>query len=127
MPVQFKMVPKQNNLASPPEVKYYPCAVSKGEIDLDELATIISSRCTISKADCYGVMMAMSDVIGESLSKGSIVKIEPLGSFSITLTGSGAENQEPLGKSNIKAAKVLYKPSKNIKKTIKEIEFKRIR
>ena len=34
MPVKFKMLPKKNTLVSPPEVKYYPCAIHKGEEDL---------------------------------------------------------------------------------------------
>ncbi len=127
MPVQFKMVPKQNNLAAPPEIKYYPCAVSKGEIDLNELAKIIASRSTISKADCYGVIMALSDVIGQSLSNGHIVKIESLGTFSLTLSGTPADSPEPLGKANIKKAKVNYKPSKVLKEYANNVEFKRIR
>ena len=55
MAVSFKMVPKTNNLASPPETKYYPCAVHHGEDDLDTLADILVSQSTIIHADCYGV------------------------------------------------------------------------
>ena len=60
MPFQFKMIPKQNNLVPPHEVKFYPCAVRKGNVDLDDLAKIIFSRCTICKADCHGVIIALS-------------------------------------------------------------------
>lgn len=127
MSVQFKMVAKQNNLVTPPEIKYYPCAVSKGEVNLANLASLIASRSTISKADCYGVIMALSDAIGESLAKGSIVKIESLGTFSLTLQGTGAETPEPLGKKNIKGAKILYTPSIDLKKRIKRIDYKRMR
>lgn len=126
MAVAFKMVAKQNNIATPPEVKYYPCAVSQGEIDLDDLAKTIASRSTISKADCYGVMIAMSEVISEVLSNGKLVKIESLGTFSIALTGKGTTNAETIGKSNITGAKINYKPSKTLKKNLKQLKFKRI-
>ncbi len=127
MSVRFKMIPKQNNLVSPPEVKYYPCAVSKGEMQLDDLARIIAGRSTISRADCYGVIMALSDVIGEALSEGNIVKIESLGTFSLTLLGTAADAAASLGKTNIKGAKISYKPSKDLKSKVKEITYKRMR
>ena len=127
MSVRFKMIPKQNNLVSPPEVKYYPCAVSKGEMQLDDLARIIAGRSTISRADCYGVIMALSDVIGEALSDGNIVKIDSLGTFQLVLQGTAADAEGALGKSNIKGAKISYKPSKELKSIVKRITYQRIR
>ena len=127
MSVDFKMIPKKNNLASPPEVKYYPCAVSKGEMKLDDLAKIIAGSSTMSKADCYGVIMALSEVIGQSLADGKIVRIDSLGYFQLYLHGTAADSEEPLGKSNIKGAKISFKPSKGLKSKIKQITYKRIR
>ena len=127
MSVRFKMIPKQNNLISPPEVKYYPCAVSKGEMQLDDLARIIAGRSTISRADCYGVIMALSDVIGQVISDGNIVKIDSLGTFQLVLQGTAADTEDALGKSNIKGAKISYKPSKELKTKIKDITYKRMR
>lgn len=127
MAVQFKMVPKQNNLVAPPIVKYYPCAVSKDEVHLEDLAQIISSRSTMSRADCYGVIMALSEVIGDALANGSIVKVDSLGTFQLILQGTPAETEEVLGKSNIKSAKITYKPSKELKNKMKRITYKRMR
>ena len=127
MSVRFKMIPKQNNLVSPPQVKYYPCAVSKGEMNLENLAKIISERSSMSRADCYGVIMALSEVVGESLSEGYLVKIDSLGTFQLVLQGVASDNQEALGKSNITNAKISYKPSKEIKDKLNQINYKRIR
>ena len=124
MPVQFKMVAKQNNLASPPEVKYFPCAVSNNEVDLDNLADIISYQSTLTKADCYAVIIALTEAIGESLSNGSIVRLDSLGTFRLTLQGKGNITPDDLGKSNIIGAKVKYKPSKNINNKLKGITYK---
>ncbi|MGL2964921.1 HU family DNA-binding protein [Flavobacterium sp. RSB2_4_14] len=127
MSVQFKMIPKQNSLVSPPEIKYYPCAVNKGEATLNDLAKIIASRSTISKADCYGVIIGLSEVISEALADGKIVRIDNLGSFQLRLHGIAAETEEVLGKSNIKEAKISYKPSKELKQKLRHINYKRIR
>ena len=127
MPVQFKMIPKQNNLVTPPQVNYYPCAVSKGEENLDSLAKTIASRSTMSRADCYGVIVALSEVIGEALTDGKIVKIDNLGSFQLTLTGTAAATPEPIGIENIKEAKIKFRPSSELKVKTKHIKSKRIR
>ncbi len=127
MAVQFKMVAKQNNLASPPELKYYPCAVHQGETDLDALAEVVASRSTVSKADCYGVIIALTEAIGETLKDGRIVKINSLGTFQLVLQGTGADTLEDLGKANIKGSKIVYKPSLGIKNKLKDISFKRLR
>lgn len=121
------MVAKKNNLAHPPETKYYPCAVSKNSITMNDLANIVSSRSTMSKADCYGVMIAMSEAIGDALLEGNIVKIEALGTFMLTVQGSASNTIDDLGKANIKSSRIVYKPSIEIKRKLKNIIFKRIR
>lgn len=127
MSVAFKLVPKQNNLVSPPDIKYYPCAVSKGEADLDSLADIVSSRSSMSRADCYGVIIGLTEAIGEALADGKIVRIDALGTFQITIQGTAAQTQDELGKATIKGTKIVYRPSKKMKKRLEGINFKRIR
>lgn len=126
MAVSFKMVPKKNNLSTPPETKYYPCAVHNGEVNLDRLASMVASQSTVSRADCYGVIIALTQAIGDALSEGRIVKIEELGTFQITLQGLPADTPDDLGKLNIKGAKVIYKPSRNMKQAVKQLTYKRI-
>lgn len=127
MSISFKMVPKKNNLTVPPVTKYYPCAVHNGEDDLESLAQIVVSQSTMSKADCYGVIIALTKVIGESLASGRIVRIDNLGTFQITLQGFPADSPEDLGKSTIKGAKIIYKPARAMKQTLKQLTYKRIR
>jgi len=95
--------------------------------DLESLSEIVASQSTISKADCYGVIMALTKVIGESLSDGRIGRIDSLGSFQITLQGLSAETPDELGKANIKGAKIVYKPSRNMKRNLNQLVYKRIR
>lgn len=127
MAVNFKMVPKKNILVSPPQVKYYPCAIHKGEEDLDSLAELVSSQSSMSKADCYGVIIGLTDVISKALASGKIVRIDSLGSFQITVQGTPADTFEELGKANIKSAKIKFNPSKRMKTKLKGLIFKRVR
>lgn len=121
------MVPKKNTLALPPETKYYPCAIHQDEDDLDSLSDIVASQSSFSKADCYGVIIGLTKAIGDSLSEGRIVRIDNLGTFQITLKGLPADSPDDLGKANIKEANIVYKPSRKMKQTLKQLTYKRIR
>jgi predicted histone-like DNA-binding protein len=127
MAVTFKMVPKKNIMVNPPVVKYYPCAVSQGKVDLEHLAQVVASRTTMSEADCYGVLVSLTKAIGDSLVDGKIVDLDFLGSFTLTLQGTPADTQEELGKSSIKKVNIAYKPSKTLKAKVKETTFTRLR
>ena len=127
MAIHFKMVPKKNDLVSPPQTKQYPCAIHKGEEDLDSLAEIVASRSSMSKADCYGVIIGLTEVIAEALAAGRIVRIDSLGSFQITVQGTPADTLEELGKANIKSVKIKYNPSKRMKIKLEGLTFKRVR
>lgn len=127
MSVRFKMVLKQNNIASPPETKYYPCAVSSGGVDLEFLADAVADRSTLTVADCYAVLVAMSEVVGEELARGKTVKLDRLGTFSLTLKGTGTDDPERLNKNTILGAKILFKPAEHLKKILVNLKYKRIR
>ena len=127
MAIHFKMVPKKNMQTSPPEVKYYPCAVSQGKVDLDDLARRVAMQSTMSVADCYGVIVGLAKVIAEELTDGNIVDIAHLGTLKLTLQGTAADTQAELGKSSITKVKVIYKPSAKLMDRLREITFKRVR
>lgn len=127
MAVTFKMVPKKNIMVDPPVIKYYPCAVSQGKVDLEALAQVVASRTTMSEADCYGVLVALTKAIGDSLVNGKIIDLDFLGSFTLTLQGTPADTLDELGKSTIKKVNIAYKPSKTLKKKINESTFTRLR
>ncbi len=120
------MAPKKNNFASPSETKYYPCAVPNGEVNLNLLAYFETSRSTVSRVDCYGVIIGLTQARCESLAAGRIVKMDDLRTFQITLQGLPADSLNDLGKANIKEAKIIYKPSIGLKSTLMQLPYKRI-
>lgn len=61
---------------------YYPRAISLGTIGTDELAGMISKRCTITKADVLGCLAALSEVMNEQITDSKSVKLNGIGIFS---------------------------------------------
>jgi len=124
MSINVKIVPLKNSLSTPPEVKYYPCAVSSGTVALEELAQEISHRCTLTEADCYASIIALSEVIADALSNGKIIKMDKLGSLQLTLKSKGSSTPEACSKTNIIGNKIVFKPSKYLKKRMETNVYK---
>ncbi len=126
MAISFKMIPKKNTLVNPPVVKYYPCAISQGETNLDSLSEIMASRSTLSKPDIYATLIGLTEVMGEELSAGHIVRLGSMGSFQVSLQGLPADRPNIRGKSFIKKARIIYKPAKDLKRMLQNLSFTRI-
>ena len=127
MPIQYKMLPKTNRLVTPAQTNYYPVAVTTGDVDLEELARIVAMRSTLSEADCYGAVIALTEVMAEMLGQGRIVRLDRLGSFQVTIKGTAAASVEEAGKSSIKSGRIVYKPSLYMKKVLRVLKYKKIR
>lgn len=127
MPIQFKMVAKRNNLVQPPEVNYYPCAVNQGEETLETLAQKICAASSLTEADCFGVMYALSNAISEALTDGKIVRIDSLGTFQLTLKATGSPEPTVRGKSLIKENKIVFKPSKRLKAKVAKATYEQLK
>lgn len=123
MSVTFKMVAKQNSLATPPEINYYPCAVHQGAETLETLAQRISAGTSLTEADCFGVMYALTNAIGDALASGKIVRIDSLGTFQLTIQGQPAPAAEVKGKQYIKGNRVVFKPSKRLKNYLNRVDY----
>lgn len=121
------MVLKKQSMLTPPIEKYYPCAIHDGMDDLESLSERISLNSSICQADCYRIVMSLTKAIGESLAMGCVVNIMTLGSFKINIHGAGVDSPEDSVKDEIKGAKIIYRPSANMNKTLGQLTYKRIK
>ncbi len=127
MAVPYRMLPKKNNLVSPPEVKYYPIAVGRDVVDLEQLAKKVSLASSMSEADCYGVIIALTEQIGDELADGNIVKVDRLGTFQLTISSGGVSSIAEAIRPHIKGTRINYKPSKKLKEKTANLNFEKIR
>ena len=127
MAISYKMVLKKQSMVTPPIEKYYPCAIHEGMDDLKSLSDKIASKSNIHPADCYRIVMSLTKEIEESLAMGRMVNIFTLGSFKINVNGVGVDSAEDIVKDEIKGAKIIYRPSKNLNKKLGQLTYKRIK
>ena len=88
---------------------------------------MVSDQTSMTKADCYGVLIALEYNIINELRDGRIVQLGNIGSFQISVSSYTTDTKKEFRSSNIKSAKILYRPGKGFKKMLKSLSFKLIK
>lgn len=125
MSVLIKAVARKNPQDQAAPAKYYAHVQSGEKVNIDQLARFVSKISTISRADCYGVLVAMVEASVEELLKGNAIDLGFLGSFRIVVNSEGVDTEEEVNASLIKRAKLRYTPAKDFKDTLKILSFQR--
>ena len=124
--INFKAVGKKNPQDLALEPKFYAQASYKGYVDLDDLADFASMLSTVSRPDCYGVLLALLTGISRELNKGNIVKLGKLGNFRVSLSSEGSVLSEDVTTTSIKKAKILFLPGAELQDMLKLITYKKV-
>lgn len=127
MAVPIVAVANSNPLDSTSTLRYFPRAVQSGCIDLDQLTEQISSSTTLTEADCQAVVYSLVHHVSRALQDGNIVRLGHLGSFQISVKGTGSTTAEEVSTKNISSASIVYRPGTRFKKLLKNLEYKRRR
>ena len=123
MALPLKIIKKRDPRDVTKPVKYYVTTKSTGEIDFEELAKKTSEQCTVTKADCYAVLIALEENIKDALSFGKIVRFGNIGSIQISISSYGSETKEEVGIKAVKSKRILFRPDKRLKLFLKGLKF----
>jgi len=126
MTVKFKVVEKsQPGVAGGGEKKFYATVVSKGEVTLDDMTSLIEEISTVSGADIRAVLYAMVSVASRSLTNGQIIRLGDLGSLRVSISSEPADTSEKVTSSVIKGSKVIFSPGPKLKVTLDNLKFEK--
>lgn len=92
---------------------YYPQAITVGkQVTMAQVATLLSDRSTVTKADAYAVLSELGSVMSTFMAQGRSVHLEGLGSFRYTInaTKQGVEKEEDVSPAQIKSIRVRFVP-----------------
>ena len=123
MPIKLRPLTKKMPGSTTDSYQYALRVVSKGVTDLEQLAEEISQASSLTPADCYGVLYSFVHHVGKSLQRGEIVRLDPMGSFQIKITGSATAAPQELSVQNIKRTTVAFRPGKKWKKMLRELQW----
>jgi len=127
MSLNYKLVRRYSMPSDKTSVKkYYALAKSTGVTDLNHLCRMIQARSAVSSADVKSVLDNLNFVMDMELSAGRIVKMGELGSFRLSLSSEGAEEEGAFNKTLVRKARVLFAPGISLQNTTKTLAFTRV-
>lgn len=125
MSVMFTAVGKKHPTEPLAPMKYYPRAIQSKVIDLDALSEQIAVSTTLTETDCQAVIYSLVNAVSKELEQGSIVRLEHLGTFQISVKGTSSDSPEEVSTKNISSALIIYRPGIRFKKMLQNLKFSR--
>lgn len=99
-------------------VKYYPQVAPVTPLVLDDVVDKISGQCTVTEHDIKAVLSALQEQIIVALREGNSVRLGDLGSFRLTINGTGADTREAVTADDIKRLRVRYTMSARLRASL---------
>lgn len=128
--MNYRVIEKKDPRALEQPGKYYARLVSTSQVDIEDIATRITSTCTVTRHDCLAVLSALQEQVIYALQEGKRVTLGDLGTFHTTVSGSGSDTPEEYDISHIKRLRVIFQPNMNLRNALslqnKAISFNRI-
>ncbi len=128
--MNYKVVEIKNPLKREEPGKFYAQLVSPSKIGFDELATRITATCTVTRHDCLAVLSALQEQIIFALQEGKRISLGDVGSFRLTIQGSGSTTAKEYNVSLMKRLHVCFSPSSKLKEALEltnsDIKMERI-
>lgn len=120
--MKVKAISKKNPMEPEAAPRFYASAVHDVQTDLNDLAVTVANRCSLRRADVHGVLVALMDIIPEKLIEGSSIALGDLGTFCVNVKSDGVETEDELSPSVVKGVKIVYRPTKELKKKLRMID-----
>ena len=111
-----------------PEVagKFFVQAQARGEAGIRELSQRIQQTCTVTRADVMAVLIALEDVVADSLANGEIVRLGELGSLQISLSSEGSLTKEDFHDGLIKKGKIIFRGGQTLVNTLNTLKYEKV-
>ncbi|MDO4764269.1 MAG: DNA-binding domain-containing protein [Flavobacteriaceae bacterium] len=126
MPVKYNVVGRKNPQKPEEAPKFYANAKADGEITLKAIAKeIATGSTTVSDTDVLATLNELTKVLIKHLSNGEIVKFGDFGSFQITITSEGVDDEKKFTAANIKGNKIQFRPGTDLKEMLATVKYEK--
>lgn len=112
MAIPFEFYTNPNPNPEAPK-RYHPRVVTRGTVTLREIVDIVSSRSTLSPADLQAAVTAIESAVSENLANGYRVRLDGLGSFSLSLSAPEVDDPTKVRAQNVSVKSVVFSPEKD--------------
>ena len=86
----------------------------------------VADRCTVTASDSKAVLDAFQTIMIQRLSNGQIVRLNDLGSFRMSLSSLGVDQEKEINATKITKARIIFTPSPKLKEMCKGASFSKV-
>lgn len=124
--VSYSVALRYNPIDKEEPPRYYARAQANGDISIREICERIQQNCTVTKADVHAVLVALEDVVIDSLKGGEIVRLGDLGTLQISLLSKAATTEKECDSSCIKKARIRFRPGIALSGMLTSLSYKKV-
>ena len=107
------------------KVRYHARSVVTGKMSTQHLIRTIAQRSAFKESVVTGVLLALEDVLSESLAEGKSVQLDGVGAFRISAKSPSVRDRREIRAESIEFKGVVYKADKNLLKKLSATKFLR--
>ena len=107
------------------KVRYHARSVVTGKMSTQHLVRTIAQRSAFKESVVTGVLLALEDVLSESLSEGKSVQLDGVGAFRISAKSPSVRDRREIRAESIEFKGVVYKADKKLLKKLSATKFLR--
>ncbi|MDR1605517.1 MAG: HU family DNA-binding protein [Streptococcaceae bacterium] len=125
MTINYVVKPRKNINDPYAPQRYYAMAKARGDVNLKQLGKEITQRSTVNHADTLAVLESLTQLLGEHIMAGDIVRLGDLGDFRITLSSAGTATAEEFTSAQIEKARIRFRPGQDLREVLQNLTYKK--
>ncbi|MBR4844833.1 MAG: HU family DNA-binding protein, partial [Bacteroidaceae bacterium] len=123
MPVKYDFFLTPQPKEKQQKVRYHARTVVESTLGNKDIATEISKRCTINRAEAMAVMDEMAEIFRQKLMEGHAIKLEGIGTFHISAQSPSVRSKKEVRAESIKCGGVTYRAEKKLLRQLGSTKF----
>lgn len=126
MSVKYSVVAMYNPHSPSEPKKFYAKAQAAGDLHIDEICNSVSHSGSIIRGDVLAVTDGLIFEMVRGLAAGKIVDLGDFGHFQMQVSSRGAETEKEFTASNIKKARIQFRPGKLLTNMIATASYNQV-
>jgi predicted histone-like DNA-binding protein len=122
MAIKLKKIERPNPLDRTTS-KYYLVQEKSGTVKLNDIATEIASRSSLTLGDVQSVLSNLMQILPFFFSLGQTIHLDGFGTFRVTIGSEGSDTPEELTVHNVRSKKIVFLPSTELKRSLDKLSF----
>ena len=123
--MKYRTIQRRNPLAPTAPKKWYAVPVNAGKISQKDISEDIVGLSSLSRGDVSNVIDNLLETVPKYLLLGKSVNLSGLGTFRLSFSSAGADSAEDFKTNMISGARIIFRPSVELKNKIKQAKFEK--